>query len=51
MIRALASLALSGPMVYRRLLTGEPFDPGQVDDLVALVLGEPPPHTTTPLPP
>jgi len=39
----LASVALSGPIVYRRLMTGEPFDPGQVDDLVDLVLGEPPP--------
>jgi TetR/AcrR family transcriptional regulator, regulator of autoinduction and epiphytic fitness len=35
----LASLALSGPIVYRRLMTGEPFDPAQVDELVALVLG------------
>lgn len=35
----LASLALSGPVFYRRVATAEPFDPGQVDALVELVLG------------
>jgi TetR/AcrR family transcriptional regulator, regulator of autoinduction and epiphytic fitness len=35
----LASLALSGPIIYRRVMTGEPFDPAQVGSLVALVLG------------
>lgn len=38
----LAALALAGAVVYRRLLTGEPFGHGGVDDLVATVLGPPP---------
>jgi TetR/AcrR family transcriptional regulator of autoinduction and epiphytic fitness len=37
----LASLALSGPIIHQRVMTAEPFDPGQVDALVALVLGRP----------
>jgi len=39
---ALAALALAGPIVYRRLMTGDSFDPNQVDQLIDLVLGEPP---------
>jgi hypothetical protein len=35
----LAALALLGPIVYRRLMTGEPFDPDRTRDLVDTVLG------------
>jgi TetR/AcrR family transcriptional regulator, regulator of autoinduction and epiphytic fitness len=35
----LAALALAGPIVYRRVMTGDPFDPDQVDQLIDLVLG------------
>ena len=42
----LASLALSGPIFYRRLMTGEPFDPAGVPALIDTVLGPdgPPDH-------
>jgi AcrR family transcriptional regulator len=36
---ALASLALSGPIFYRRLMTASPFPPGDVPSLVRQVLG------------
>lgn len=39
----LASWALVGPIFYRRLMTGEPFDADQVGALVDLVLGPSPP--------
>jgi AcrR family transcriptional regulator len=35
----LATIALLGPIFYRRLMSGEPFDPTRAGDLVALVLG------------
>jgi AcrR family transcriptional regulator len=35
----LATAALLGTLFYRRLMTGEPFDPGQAAELVATVLG------------
>ena len=35
----LASLALSGPIFYRRLMTGEPFDPARLPALIDTVLG------------
>src|SRR5476649_453139 len=35
----LATLALLGPIFYRRLMTGEPFDPDRAAALVATVLG------------
>jgi AcrR family transcriptional regulator len=35
----LATAALLGTVFYRRLMTGEPFDPGQAAELVATVLG------------
>jgi TetR/AcrR family transcriptional regulator, regulator of autoinduction and epiphytic fitness len=41
----LATLALLGPIFYRRLMTSEPFDPEQTGELVRTVLGalaEPP---------
>jgi AcrR family transcriptional regulator len=38
----LAAVALAGPIVYRRLMTPEPFAVDQVDALVTLVLGPPP---------
>jgi AcrR family transcriptional regulator len=38
----LAALALAGAVIYRRTMTGRPFPPDQVGELVALVL---PPHT------
>lgn len=34
----LASLTLAGALFYRRLMTGEPFDPGQIPELVDTVL-------------
>jgi TetR/AcrR family transcriptional regulator of autoinduction and epiphytic fitness len=37
----LATTALLGAIFYRRLMTGEPFDPGQAPELVAAVLGRP----------
>lgn len=37
----LATLALLGPIIYCRLMSGEPFDPRRAADLVALVLGTP----------
>jgi TetR/AcrR family transcriptional regulator, regulator of autoinduction and epiphytic fitness len=39
----LATLALLGPIFYRRLMSGEPFDPACAGELVATVLG-PLPH-------
>lgn len=39
----LASLALAGPVLYRRLMTPTPLPPSATDALVALVLGPPPP--------
>jgi len=38
----LAALALLGAIFYRRLMTGEPFDPQRARGLVAAVLGAPP---------
>lgn len=35
----LASLALAGPLFYRRLMTGEPLNPALIPDLIAMVLG------------
>jgi TetR/AcrR family transcriptional regulator, regulator of autoinduction and epiphytic fitness len=35
----LATIALLGPIFYRRLMSAEPFDPERVGDLVATVLG------------
>jgi AcrR family transcriptional regulator len=40
----LAALQLLGPIFYRRLMSGDPFPPDRVDDLVAAVLGPPPRH-------
>jgi TetR/AcrR family transcriptional regulator, regulator of autoinduction and epiphytic fitness len=37
-----AAAALSGAIMYRRLMTGRRFDPRRVPQLVATVLGEPP---------
>lgn len=39
----LATLALLGPIFYRRLMSGEPFDPGRAGELVDMVLGVAPP--------
>src|ERR1700722_18376373 len=36
----LAALALLGPIVYSRLMSGKLFDPERASDLVALVLGD-----------
>jgi TetR/AcrR family transcriptional regulator of autoinduction and epiphytic fitness len=36
----LAAQALLGPIFYRRLMTGEPFDPHHVGDLIDMVLGQ-----------
>lgn len=38
----LAALALAGAIVYRRVMTGERFDPQRVAELIDTVLGEPP---------
>ena len=35
----LATLALLGPIIYSRLMSGEPFEPRRAADLVSLVLG------------
>jgi TetR/AcrR family transcriptional regulator, regulator of autoinduction and epiphytic fitness len=35
----LATLALLGPIFYRRLMSGEPFDPARAGELVDTVLG------------
>ena len=35
----LAALALLGPIFYRRLMSGEPFDPDRAGELVDTVLG------------
>ena len=37
----LAALALLGPIIYRRLMSDEPFDPDRANDLVDIVLGPP----------
>jgi hypothetical protein len=37
----LATTAMLGTIFYRRLMTGEPFDPARSGELVALVLGPP----------
>jgi TetR/AcrR family transcriptional regulator, regulator of autoinduction and epiphytic fitness len=37
----LAALALLGPIFYRRLMSGEPFDPARAGELVDTVLGIP----------
>jgi len=37
----LATVALLGALFYRRLMTGEPFDPQSAGELVELVLGRP----------
>ena len=39
----LAALALVGPIFYRRLMTGQPFEPARVGELIDTVLG-PGPH-------
>jgi TetR/AcrR family transcriptional regulator, regulator of autoinduction and epiphytic fitness len=36
----LATLALLGPIIYCRLMSGQPFEPRRAADLVALVLGD-----------
>jgi TetR/AcrR family transcriptional regulator, regulator of autoinduction and epiphytic fitness len=36
----LATVALLGAIFYRRLMTGEPFDPAHATQLVAAVLGQ-----------
>jgi TetR/AcrR family transcriptional regulator, regulator of autoinduction and epiphytic fitness len=38
----LAAIALGGAIIYRRVMTGERFDPERVSDLMDTVLGEPP---------
>jgi AcrR family transcriptional regulator len=38
----LAALALAGTIIYRRLMTAEPFDPADVDALMTTVLGDAP---------
>jgi TetR/AcrR family transcriptional regulator of autoinduction and epiphytic fitness len=38
----IACLALLGPIFYRRLMSGEPFEPERAADLVTAVLGPPP---------
>jgi hypothetical protein len=35
----LAALALLGPIIYCRLMSGEPFEPDRANDLVDIVLG------------
>ena len=42
----LATLALLGPIIYRRLMSAEPFDPDRAVDLVDTVLG--PSHDAEP---
>jgi len=42
----LATLALLGPIIYRRLMSAEPFDPDRTVDLVDTVLG--PSHDAEP---
>jgi TetR/AcrR family transcriptional regulator of autoinduction and epiphytic fitness len=37
----LATIALLGTIFYRRLMTGEPFDPSDAGELVSTVLGRP----------
>ncbi len=39
----LATLALLGPIFYRRLMSNEPFDPQRAGELVTAVLGASPP--------
>jgi hypothetical protein len=36
----LAALALLGPIIYRRLMSDQPFDPERAGDLVDTVLGQ-----------
>ena len=43
----IAAVAMAGAIVYRRVMTGERFDPDRVADLVDTVLGEPPPAPAT----
>jgi TetR/AcrR family transcriptional regulator of autoinduction and epiphytic fitness len=38
----LAGLALAGTIIYRRLMTAEPFDPADVDALITTVLSDAP---------
>ena len=38
----LAAAALAGTIIYRRVMTGERFDPARVPQLIVTVLGEPP---------
>ena len=38
----LAAVALAGAIIYRRVMTGERFDPERVPELLDTVLGEPP---------
>ncbi len=44
----LAVLALLGPIVYCRLMSGHPFEPERAADLVDTVLGHPDPPVKTP---
>jgi AcrR family transcriptional regulator len=37
----LATIALLGTILYRRLMTGRPFDPSDAGELVSTVLGQP----------
>jgi TetR/AcrR family transcriptional regulator, regulator of autoinduction and epiphytic fitness len=38
----LAALALLGAIFYRRLMSGEPFDPARAGELIETVLGSEP---------
>jgi TetR/AcrR family transcriptional regulator, regulator of autoinduction and epiphytic fitness len=38
----IAALALVGPIFYRRLMTGQPFEPARVSELIDAVLGASP---------
>lgn len=38
----LAAISLSGAIIYRRLMTSDPFEPSRVGELITTVLGEPP---------
>lgn len=40
----LAATALAGTTIYRRVMTGQRFDPARVPQLIVTVLGEPPAH-------
>jgi TetR/AcrR family transcriptional regulator, regulator of autoinduction and epiphytic fitness len=46
----LAAQALLGPIFYRRLMTGDPFDPGHIAGLIDMVIGGPSRNTPDPGP-